>query len=108
LFAFAHTGYGSVAALTDVVSGRGGQVFRFIPGDPHPISFLRVLLGAEMCRRFYGMGPWDELDTAWRRLHPLASAGGYVAGLTTAILPLLNRRCPAADADERLCRHSMA
>ena len=91
MFAFAHTGYGSIAALTDVVSGRGTQVFRFIPGDPHPISFVRVLLGIEMCRRFYGMGPWDELESAWRRLHPLTHAGDYVGGLVTAILPLLPR-----------------
>lgn len=91
MFAFAHTGFGSVAALTDVVSGRGGQVFRFLPGDPHPISFLRVLLGVEMCRRFYGMGPWDELDAAWRRLHPLSQASDAVNGLLAAALPLLPR-----------------
>ena len=91
MFAFAHTGYGSIAALADVVSGRGSQVFRFIPGDPHPISFVRVLLGIEMCRRFYGMGPWDELDSAWRRLHPLTNVGDYAGGLVTAILPLLPR-----------------
>jgi hypothetical protein len=90
-FAFAHTGYAAVAALADVVSGSGAQVFRFIAGDPHPISFLRVLLGVEMCRRFYGMGPWDELDAAWRELHPLKHANGYVAGLVTAALPLLPR-----------------
>jgi hypothetical protein len=74
-----------------VVSGRGTQVFRFIPGDPHPISFLRVLLGVEMCRRLYGMGPWDELDTVWRHLHPLTGASAHVAALVTAVLPLLPR-----------------
>jgi hypothetical protein len=45
-FAFAHTGYAAVAALSDVVSGRGSQVFRFLPEDVHPIAYLRVLLGA--------------------------------------------------------------
>jgi hypothetical protein len=56
-FAFAHAGYAAVVALSDVVAGKGAQVFRFVPGDVHPISYLRVLLGVEMCRRFYGMGP---------------------------------------------------
>ena len=90
-FAFAHAGYAAVVALSDVVSGRGAQVFRFVPGDVHPISHLRVLLGVEMCRRFYGMGPWDELAAAWHELYPLSEAPTYAAGLVTAILPLLPR-----------------
>ena len=70
-FAFAYSGYAAVVALSDVVAGRGPEVFRFLYGDPHPISYLRVLLGVEMCRRFYGMGPWDELATAWQQLYPI-------------------------------------
>ena len=73
-FAFAYTGYAAVVALSDVVSGQGAQVFRYLPGDPHPISYVRVMLGVEMCRRFYGMGPWDELATAWQELYHLSDA----------------------------------
>jgi hypothetical protein len=62
-FAFAYTGYASIVALSDVVAGQGPEVFRYRLGDPHPISYVRVMLGVEMCRRFYGMGPW----TSWRR-----------------------------------------
>jgi hypothetical protein len=90
-FAFACTGFAAIATLADVVSGHGGQVFRYIESDPHPISYLRVLLGVEMCRRFYGMGPWDELAGAWQALHRLTDASSLAAGLTIATTPLLPR-----------------
>jgi len=73
-FAFAHTGFASVAALHDVLAGDLPTVFRYSPGDPHPISYLRVLLGVEMCRYFYGTGPWDGLALSWTVLHPLNQA----------------------------------
>lgn len=91
VFAFVHTGFASVAALTDVISGRGGQVFRYLPGDPHPVSFLRVLLGVEMCRRFYGQGAWDELAATWLELYPMSGADQFVADLIRALLPALPR-----------------
>ena len=55
LLAFAHGGYGAVAALHDVVAGE--NVSRSLPhpiGDPRPIAWLRILVGVEMCVRFYG------------------------------------------------------
>ena len=67
--AFVHTGFASVAALHDVLAGEISSVFRHTPGDPHPICYLRVLLGVEMCRYFYGAGPWDELSRSWMALH---------------------------------------
>ena len=72
-YAFALTGYGSVAGLHDVVSG-GPTVFRLIPGDPHPVAYARVLLGVQMCSGSFGRGPWDELARAWTEAHPLAAA----------------------------------
>ncbi|MGC4093006.1 MAG: hypothetical protein QM756_34990 [Polyangiaceae bacterium] len=68
-FAFANTGFASVLALHDVIAGEPNQVFRFAPGDPHPVSYLRVLLGVETCRYFYGAGPWDELALSWTSLY---------------------------------------
>jgi hypothetical protein len=73
-FAFAHTGFASVAALHDVLAGTVAAVFRYMPGDPHPISYLRVLLGVECCRYFYGPGPWDTLALSWTDLHRLERA----------------------------------
>ena len=65
-FAFVHTGFAAVSALNDVVSGRVQSVFAFHPMDPHPISYVRILLGIEMCRQFYGSGPWDNLEKAFK------------------------------------------
>ncbi|MCU1329762.1 MAG: hypothetical protein JWN34_5132 [Bryobacterales bacterium] len=90
-YAFAWTGYASVVALSDVVAGQGAEVFRFLMGDPHPISYLRVMLGVEMCRRFYGMGPWDDLASAWQELYPLSQAPPVAASVIAPLLPLLPR-----------------
>ncbi len=88
-FAFVHTGYASVAALHDVLAGEEAAVLRYIPGDPHPISYLRVLLGVEMCRQFYGAGPWDELAFAWTEEYPLERAAAPIGTLLRASLPLM-------------------
>jgi hypothetical protein len=87
--AFVHTGYAAVAALHDVLAAEPAQVFRAIPGDPHPVAYLRVLLGVEMCRRFFGAGPWDELATAWIHQHDPDQAEADVAELIRDSLPLL-------------------
>jgi hypothetical protein len=71
VFAFVHTGFASVAALHDVVDGSPGSVFRYLPGDPHPICFLRVLLGVECCRECYGEGPWNDMQKAWLQKHKI-------------------------------------
>lgn len=88
--AFVHTGYGSVAALHDVVSG-GPTVFRLVPGDPHPVAYLRVLLGVQMCVHCFGAGPWDDLGRAWVRAYPLESAPPDTRALAERSLPLLPR-----------------
>jgi hypothetical protein len=88
-FAFVHTGYASVAALHDVLAGEETLVFRHTPGDPHPISYVRVLLGVEMCRQFYGQGPWDELADSWTRLYPLEHTRAATELLLRSSLPHL-------------------
>ena len=65
-FAFVHTGYASVAALHDVVSGTPPSVFAYHRHDPHPICYIRVLMNIEMCRQFYGPGLWDSLEEAFK------------------------------------------
>ena len=90
-FAFAHTGYAAVAGLHDVLAGGDRFVFRYRIGDPHPISYIRVLLGTEMCRRFFGAGPWDDLAQAWTRSHSLEKASPEVRELLRRSLPLLPR-----------------
>ncbi|MPW10115.1 hypothetical protein GCT19_31505 [Paraburkholderia sp. CNPSo 3155] len=90
-FAFAHSGFAAVVAVSDVISGTDADAFRFIPGDPHPIAYLRVMLGVEMCRQFYGMGPWDELAESWTSLHQVARADAFTGAMIGTILPLLPR-----------------
>lgn len=84
--AFVHTGFASVAALHDVLAGDRSSVFRHIRGDPHPINFLRVLLGVEMCRHCFGRGAWDALGGGWRALHPTTLAPPSVRALVEGSL----------------------
>ncbi len=88
-FAFVHTGYASVAALQDVLAGEESPVFRHTPGDPHPISYIRVLLGVEMCRQFYGAGPWDDLAQTWMQFYPLERAPHATRSLLAASITAL-------------------
>lgn len=89
VFAFVHTGYASVTALHDVVAGDTGSVFTIRPFDPHPMSYLRVLLAAELCRQTYGSGPWDDLAAAWKEAHPLSRAPAESRSVVEQSLPLL-------------------
>jgi hypothetical protein len=65
-FAFVHAGFASVAALHDVVNGTPQSIFTWHMHDPHPIGYVRVLLNLEMCRAFYGNGPWDDLELVFK------------------------------------------
>ncbi len=87
--AFVHTGFASVAALHDVLAGETSTVFRHTPGDPHPICYLRVLLGVEMCRYFYGAGPWDMLAQSWVVLHSPRHASVETRRLIDESVPAL-------------------
>ena len=71
--AFALTGYASVAALHDVVAD-SRTILRWPLGDPHPVGWLRVLLGVAMCRAAFGPGPWDRLEEAVVTANPLSRA----------------------------------
>lgn len=90
VFAFVHSGYAAVANLHDVLSGGPRYVFRLLPGDPHPLAHLRVLLNTQLCRQAYGAGPWDDLERYWSDTYPLASCPDPEArALVEASLPLL-------------------
>lgn len=88
-FAFAHTGYAAVATLCDVLAGGQDWVMRWFEGDPHPVSYLRILLGKQMCTRHYGSGPWDALGRTWIRSYPIAGWAGEHAAAIERSLPLL-------------------
>ncbi len=88
-FAFVHTGYASVVGLHDVLSGSDRFVFQHRVGDPHPISYIRVLLGIEMCRQCYGKGAWDNMASAWVEMYPLQQATYATRTLLSRSIPLL-------------------
>ena len=90
-FAFVHTGYAAVASLHDVLSGNKSWVFRFSEEAVHPISYLRVLLGVDMCRLFYGNGPWDEMEKAWRLRYPMGFADDDVRIIIKRSIPILRK-----------------
>lgn len=71
VFAFVHTGYGSISALHDVVSGKPQSVFAYHRADPHPIGYVRMLLGIEWCKICYGNGPWDDLKAAFMQQYDI-------------------------------------
>lgn len=80
VFAFVHTGYASVAALYDVV-GDSATILRWPVGDPHPVGWIRTLLGCAMCRFAYGEGPWDALERSVVVAHPPQTAEPRTAAL---------------------------
>lgn len=90
-FAFVHAGYAAVATLHDVLAGEPQWVMRVNPFDPHPAGYVRVLLAVQMCRRFYGAGPWDNLARAWSEVYPLAVAAGPDAEALAPSLDHLGR-----------------
>jgi hypothetical protein len=94
--AFAQAGWAPVVALANVVDGPTSSVYRIRYGDPHPFPFLRVMFNVELCRRWFGEGPWDTLAEAWLRRHPLEQAageGGALARASLAVLPDLVDVC---------------
>jgi hypothetical protein len=83
VYAFLHTGYASVAALYDVV-GDARTIFRWPVGDPHPIGWLRTLLGCAMADvAFTGPGPrrWRALEAAMVASHPMTGVDPAVRAL---------------------------
>jgi hypothetical protein len=98
VYAFALTGYASVAALHDVVAD-SRTILRWPLGDPHPVGYLRVLLGVAMCREAFGSGPWDRLEAALVQANPLSRAEESVA-------PLLRRSHERIDRLARTCLSS--
>jgi hypothetical protein len=88
-FAFVHTGFGAVAALNDVVSGYPQAVFTYHPNDPHPISYLRVLMNIEMCRQFFGAGHWDNLEEAFKNDYDINLVNYPSVNLIKSCIPAL-------------------
>lgn len=88
-FAFVNTGYAAVLALTDVLDGGPARIYHWAEEDPHPVGWLRVLLGVAMCRLCYGTGPWDAFADAWVARYPASGAPAEVRSLLRDSQPAL-------------------
>lgn len=88
-YAFVHTGYAAVTSLHDILVGEQEAAFRYFPGDPHPVNYLRVLLNIAFCRLAYGAGEWDNMEKVWLDAHPLSSASPAMRQLVAASIPIL-------------------
>jgi hypothetical protein len=99
VFAFLHTGYASTAALYDVV-GNADTILQWPVGDPHPIGWLRTILGCALARLCFGeKGPWNPLQRAMEAHYPVASAEETLQPLLTrskAAMPRIAQACLSA------------
>jgi hypothetical protein len=70
LWSVARLGIGATLGLIGVVSLPRFFVFRPSGDDPHPVPWLRVLIGCAMGDALYPNPQWDVLARTWRRLYP--------------------------------------
>lgn len=82
-------GFASVAALNDVLDAEGKTVFYYDDSDPHPISYLRVLLNCAMCTDLFGKGPWQQLEAQWVENHALHDSEEEARRLIKKAVPML-------------------
>jgi hypothetical protein len=97
--AFVLLGYAPVPALADVVDGSTTQVFHMLGWDPHPFAWLRVMFNTELCRVWFGDGPWDALRRAWVDRHPLDQAPPGSRHIAEASLPHLRALAEACTCE---------
>lgn len=99
VYAFLHTGYASVAALYDVV-GDPETILRWPVGDPHPIGWLRVLLGCAFSHACFGrLGPWESLQQLMLARYPLTQVEPTLQPLlarSVAAMPRIAAACLGA------------
>ena len=92
-WALHQSNFASIIGLSEVVTGSSDRVFRVIPGDPHPMAYLRVMSGFAFCKLFYGPGPWDDFKRIWDLLYPINASRGESASIAQESLPLLEHIC---------------
>lgn len=99
VYAFLHTGYASIAALYDVV-GDADTILRWPIGDPHPVGWLRTLIGCEWSRACFGArGPWEDLQRVMLARFP-------AEGADPVLRPLLQRSLAAMPRIAQACLHA--
>ncbi|WP_437489551.1 hypothetical protein WME75_10925 [Sorangium sp. So ce1014] len=93
-WAFCATGMAHAATMRDILALPPSQVTRIQPGEPHPVPFVRALLGFDWCRHAFGAGPWDEWERDWRIAYPLErrrSASRALLSACADAIPVVTR-----------------
>ena len=88
-WALNQSNFASVIGLAEVVAGSAKRVFRVIRGDPHPMGYLRIMLGIISCDIVFGNGPWDDYRKVWQLLYPIKTAKKESADIVIESLSLL-------------------
>jgi hypothetical protein len=94
-WALHQSNFASVVGLSEVVSGSSWRVFRISRDDPHPMSYLRVMLGLAACKAGLGSGPWEDFARVWQLLYPLREANSESTRVIMESMPLLPAICRA-------------
>jgi hypothetical protein len=92
-WALHQSNFASVIGLSEVITGSSDRVFRIIPGDPHPMGYLRVMIGLAACKMAFGDGPWNDFCKIWQLLYPIDSTRAESAAIVEESLPLLTPIC---------------
>jgi hypothetical protein len=99
VYGFLNTGYASVAALYDVV-GDAETILHWPIGDPHPIGWLRTVLGCAFARHCFGDdGPWVSLQRAMETRFPITAADATLQPLlvrSMVAMPRIAEACLSA------------
>jgi hypothetical protein len=85
--------FASVVGLSEVLSTNANRMFTIVTRDPHPMGYLRVMLGIAACKYIFGNGPWIEYCKAWETLFPIKRANATSAKILLESMPLLKILC---------------
>jgi hypothetical protein len=88
-WALHQSNFASVVGLSEVVAGSTKRVFRINLGDPHPMAYLRVMLGLTACKVGLGNGPWEDFARAWQLRYQIQDANTESIRIILETMPLL-------------------
>lgn len=87
--------FSSLIGLAEVITGSASRIFGAVQNDPHPMGYIRILLGITACRLILGSGPWDDYSRVFQTLFPIKIAKPESAKIAAESLPLLPLLCNA-------------
>lgn len=85
----ARIGIGSTLGLMAVLSLPKPLVFRVVPGDPHPIPWLRVKASCVFGDALYPHPQWQRLARVWEALYPRTGVDPGVLDIIARCEPVL-------------------